>query len=126
MKRGFIGIFLLLLLLFGGLSQIKAAREDLKPIEQTVSLAGQAALAGDWEKTAALTKKARAAWETHILKFSCLAQQQSVREITSLYDEVEVFLAAREAVHCSATCAVLKNQLQALLEDQALELQNLL
>ena len=126
MKRGFFGIFLLLLLFFGGLSQGRSARQNLKPIAQTMSLAGQAALEEDWEKTAALTGKARTAWESYTLKFSCLAQQQSVREITALYEEVEIFLKAEEGGHCSAACSMVKNQLLALLEDQALNLENLL
>ena len=126
MKRGFFGIFLLLLLLFGGLSQGRSARRDLKPIADTMMLAGQAALEENWEQTAALTEKARAAWESCISKFSCLAPQQSVREISALYEEVEIFLKAEEGGHCSAACSMLKNQLLALLEDQALNLQNLL
>ena len=126
MKRGVFGILLLILILFLGLTQMRDSRSNLKPIAADMELASQAVLQGDIKKAAALTDRARAAWEDYRLKFSSLSQQQAVRSVDSLYDEVKVFLIAGETVHCSATCEVLKNQLLALLEDQQLNLLNLL
>ena len=126
MKRGLIGGILMVLLLFAGLTEMKTVRRELNPMADTMEQAAQAVLRGVYKKTAALTAKARAAWEDSHFRFSCLSHQQAVRQIDGLYDEVEVFLQAKEKVHCSAACQALKNQLRALLEDQKLDLPNLL
>ena len=126
MKRGFFGPILLAVILTVSLLIGAAAKKELAPIAGDVDLASETVLQEQWQKTAALTEKSRAAWNEIRMKFSCLSQQQAVREIDSLYDQVEVFLNAEEAVHCSATCADLKNHLQALLEEQKLCLSNLL
>ena len=125
MKRGLFGVILLLCLIFGGLHQIRQVRKDLSPIIGDMELAAQAILQEQDQKTAALTDGARAAWEQYRTKYSCLNDQQQVRQIDSLYDEVMVFLTAKERVHCSAACMALKNQLLALQEDQSLNLPNL-
>ena len=126
MKRGVFGVILLVLIFFLGLTQMRDSRKELRPIAADMELASQAVLQGDLKKAAALTDGARAAWEDIRLKFSCLSQQQAVRSIDSLYDEVRVFLIAGEAVHCGAACEALKNQLRALQDDQQLDLLNLL
>ena len=126
MKRGLFGCLLLIVLLSAGLTELKATRQLLKPIVSHAELASQTVLQGDFEKTAALTEKARAAWEKTRGRFSFLNEQEAVREIDRLYDEAEVFLRSGEKIHCSAAFASLKNQLQALLEDQQLSLPNLL
>ena len=126
MKRGTFGILLLILLFFAGLSSMRSVREEIRPIAGNMELAAQAALREDYGQTAALTEKARTAWNENHLKFSLLSDQATVRTIDSLYDEVEVFLKAEEKVHCSAACQALKNQLQALMEEQNLSLPILL
>ena len=126
MKRGTFGAVLLAALFFLCLSEMRFARRELKPMAGQIRQAAEAAALGDYEKTAALTEKAGAAWEKCRGKFSCLSQQQAVRDIDGLYDEVRVFLLAKEQVHCAAACENLKNHLLALLEDQKLCFANLL
>lgn len=126
MKRGVFGIVLLTAIFFGGLWAGKSARQDLNQAADAMDLAARAVLQGDIEKTAALTLKVRTAWDDNRLKYSILSDQQQVREIDSLLDEAEVFLVAGERVHCGSTCAVIKNRLKSLLEDQQLQLHILL
>ena len=126
MKRGSFGVVLLAGLFFLSLTEARSVRQDLTPVAAYMEQASQTVLRGDIEKTAALTGQARAAWEAWRLKYSSLTQQQEVWEIDRLWEEVEVFLTAGETVHCSAACAELKNQVQALMEDQQLSLHNLL
>lgn len=126
MKRGAFGCILLIALFFFSLTGIRTAHQELSPIARRMDMASEAALQSDWQKTAALTREARAAWEDYRFKYSCLSQQEDVREIDGLYDEVQVFLKAGESVHCSAACAALKNQLLGLLEDQKLSFPSLL
>ena len=125
MKRGIFGCVLLGLLLAFSLQISRQARKEILPIAGEMSQAQEAILREDYKKTAALTDGARAAWEKYRAKYSSLGDQQQIRNIDSLYDEVKVFLTAGETVHCSAACAELKNQLLALLEDQKVNIPNL-
>ena len=126
MKRGIFGVILLLLLFFGGLLESRSVHRDLAPIAYGMEQASHAVRMGDTKKAAALTGKARAAWEVFETKYSSLTQQQDVWEIDSLWDEVQVFLESGETVHCSAACAELKNHLRAMLQNQQLSIHSLL
>lgn len=126
MKRGILGIFLLVFLFGISLLEAISAARQLRPIEDQLAEASQTALREDTEKTADLTGTARSAWGDYRLKFSCFSQQDAVREIDSLFAQADVFLRSGEMVHCSAACIELKNQLQALLEDQIPNLPSLL
>ena len=126
MKRGTFGVIVLLALFAGSFTAMNTVRSQLSPVISRMELASRAAGEGDLQKTAALTEEARAAWETYRLKFSCLSPQESVREIDSLYERVRVYGEAEEPAHCRETCTILKNRLEALLEDQLLTLKNLL
>ena len=63
MKRCRFGAVLLLLLLAATLVTARAGREGPLAVSRLTGQIRQAADQGDWEKTAALTEKAGAAWE---------------------------------------------------------------
>ena len=126
MKRGYLGMALLgaILLLSILISGISARRAE--PIHENLEQAAGAALRGDWQKTAALTGKARAAWEDGKFYFSCFAHQDEVRDIDSLFGQLEIYQSAREGPGCSALCVMLENLTRELQEDQCLNLHHLL
>ena len=92
MKRGIFGCVLLALLLAFSLQISRQTGRELLPMAGELALAQEAILREDYKKTAALTDGARAAWEQYRAKYSSLGDQQQIRNIDSLYDEVRVFL----------------------------------
>ena len=126
MKRGIFGICLLIGLLALGIAAMLTAKHQLTPIEEDLGQVSQAALHGDWQKTAALTGKARAAWEDCRDLFSCFAQQEEIHEIDRLYDQLEIYAVAGEKRLCSSIAAQLRNLTKELQEDQLLNLPHLL
>ncbi len=118
MKRGTFGVILLLVILIGSLLCSLMVRNQIGSLTEDLERAAQAALRKDYKETAALTEKVSTAWKKYRMKFSCLSHQDAVREIDSLFAQMEVFQSTEEAACCSAACVMLKNQLQALLEDQ--------
>lgn len=118
MKRGVFGILLLLVIFAGSFLYSFLVKNQICPLIENLEQASQAVLREDLKETAALTEKVSAAWEDYRLKFSCFSHQNSVREIDSLMSEIKVFYTAGELTLCRAACVQLKNQMQALLEDQ--------
>ena len=119
MKRGLLGLGLLLtLLILGGL--LWAGTESrLAPVEQKLC---QAALAGEnWEKISALTREARAEWEDCRIFSGLLFSQSSVEEIDGIFARLNLWQQRREAGAFASDCLLLAGKLRALADSQSLK-----
>ena len=125
MKRGRIGISLLLILLVLGLvaAFYMTGMED---ISQTVRSA--AALAGneDWEGAQRLLRKANKDWHSRRHFTACLTDHGTLEEIDSMLSQLEVYQRHREALPFVTLCTQLEHRLQDLSEAQKLTWWNVL
>lgn len=126
MKRMWVGIVLLLLLLGGGLGVSCAMDRAHAPMIRELEAAVQAALTDDWQQAQACTFAARSGWEKNWKKVASLADHSPMEEIDGLFAQLEVFLVTREDVHFASTCAQLCKLLRAMSEAHAVSWQNLL
>ncbi len=126
MKRGMFGMGILAVLLILCLIFMGTAAVLPREICQNLYEAADTALLGDWEKTAALTEEARAAWEDIRLFYRCITYQDQIQEIDSLFSQLTAYERAQDGGTCGATCLSLADETRALGEDQLLTLWNLL
>ena len=105
MKRFWIGIALLAVMLGSGIWITIAANRVHGRISDTLSFASQAALKGDWDTAQGKTLEAMAKWERCRKATAAIADHEPMEEIDSLFSQLEVLLQLREAASFSALCA---------------------
>ena len=126
MKRGLFGMGILAVLLIVCLIVMGTAAVLPRQLAEDLQGAAEAALAGDWEKTAALTEGARAAWGEIRRFYCCITHQDALQKIDSLFSQLEAYRRAGEAGSYGAACLSLAAQTRSLGEDQLLTLWQLL
>lgn len=123
MRRGLLGMGILAVLLILCLMIMTAAAVLPRQLAADLQAAAEAALSEDWEKTAALTGKARAAWEEIRLFYCCITSQDEIQEMDSLFLQAAAYVQAEETGSCAAACLSLADQARSLGEDQILTIQ---
>ena len=113
MKRGWIGLALLLILLGGGLLVTWFMEETHEEIADRLEDAGVLALAGDWDGADRLIRRARQKWDNSWRISAALTDHASLEEIDSLFAQLETYRKQREKLSFAALCA----QLGSLLDD---------
>lgn len=126
MKRGWIGLGLLLALLAGSIAVTRAMDRGHDPIARELETASDLALEGDWETAAALARNAKAEWEDKWNFGAAFADHEPMEEIDGLFAQVEVYVRAREEVSFAAVCAELSKRLEAMGDAHGLTWWNLL
>ena len=126
MKRGLFGMGILAVLLIVCLIVMGMAAVLPRQITEDLQGAADAALAGDWEKTAALTEKARTAWREIRPFYCCITHQDALQEIDSLFLQLDAYQQTGEAGSYGAACLSLAAQTRSLGEDQLLTIWQLL
>lgn len=105
MKRSWMGAGLLLLLLAGGLAVTCCMAKIHDPIAQTLTAAGEYALAGDWEQADALYQDASAAWEKTRTFRACFADHGPMEDVDACFAQLKVYLRMKEETAFAAACA---------------------
>ena len=126
MKRFWLGLGLLGLLLGLGIweqTQIPALTE---PIAEQLDAAAQAAFLEDWEKAAACAGVAQQKWQKCWDLLAITTHHGPMEEIDGLLAQAEALLRAREESKFSAYCARLAELIRALGEAHRVNLRNLL
>lgn len=126
MKRMWVGIVLLLVLLGGSLAVAWAMVSTHDPVIRALETASRAALAQDWQEAGAHVFTARKQWEQNRKYVASIADHSPMEEIDGLFAELAIFLKTREDVHFAATCAQLCKRLRAMEEAHTVSWQNLL
>ncbi len=126
MKRLWLGVAILAVLL-GLTLGLQAGMSALhEPIARELNQAAEAALAGDWALARNLSDQARDRWErTHSLTAS-VADHSPMDELDMLFAELPVFAREEEAVHFAATCRSAAQMAQAMAQAHSLTWWNLL
>lgn len=126
MKRGWIGLALLLILLGAGLLVTWFMGETHEEIADKLEDAGVLALTGDWEGADRLVRRARMEWDKSWRISAALTDHEPMEEIDSLFAQLEIYRRQREALSFGALCAQLSSLLEDLGDAQGLNWWNLL
>ena len=114
MKRIWIGIGLLVVLLAAGIWTAEFARDSQRPGAKDLRRASELALAEDWPQAEALRKRALDHWEKRWRLTAAFADHEPMDEIDGIFAELKVYAAVRDQVAYSAACAHLAELLEAL------------
>lgn len=126
MKRGWLGVALLIVLLIAGVV-IQLGMDSLhRQSVQTLEQAAEASLAENWEQAETLALQARESWYSCYRLTASVADHAPMDEIDRLYGELLVYLRQRETVHFAATCAQLARMTHAMGEAHRFSFGNLL
>ncbi len=126
MKRGGIGLAILLILLAAGFLATWFMEEVHEQMGDTLEKAGKLALAENWEGADRLVRKARQDWEKKRRISAALSSHAPLEEIDSLFSQLEVYQGQREKLAFAAACAQLASYLEDLGDAQDLTWWNLL
>lgn len=126
MKRFWVGVGLLAVLMGIGVITAVSMRYVHAPVAELLSRASRAALTEDWEKAEALSKEAMEQWQQHWHATAALADHEPMEEIDSLFAELEVYLETKEDVHFAACCRNLSTLAKAVGEAHTINWWNLM
>lgn len=113
MKRMWIGVGLLAVLLAAGLLVGAAMESRLCPGAEELRQAGALAQAGEWKKAEALTASVRADWDEALWLAEILTSHEQLEQIEVSFSQFSAY-AGTDAVAYSALCTALAQQLEAL------------
>lgn len=126
MKRLYIGAALLAVMLAAGICLTAVFTGIHGPLSEQLQEAQAAAVAGDWEKAADLTARAREKWEKYRHFTAAVADHEPLEEMDSLFARLEVLCQLREEDEFAADCAQLARLADAMAESQRINWWNLL
>lgn len=126
MKRMYIGIGLLAVLLGAGilLTALFTALHD--PISDTLEQAQAAAQAGDWAAAQALTDQARSAWGQSRFFTAAVADHEPMEEMEAMFSRLAALAQLRQSDEFTSDCAQLAHMAKAMADSQRLTWWNLL
>ena len=121
MKRLWIGIAFLALLLAGGFG-INAGMDNLqKEISQQLDAACQTALAGDLEQAAVQANAAKEIWEQYRDLVAAVTDHEPMEEMDTLFAQLPIYYETDSPLNFAAVCSDLTLLMQAIGENQALK-----
>lgn len=125
MKRCWIGVGFLVVLLCTSLAVSWGMEKIHKPIEQELNRAAECALREDWKQGSRHFERAKESWDRweHI-RFS-FADHNPVEEISAGFRGLEVYRAAREETDFAARCRELARKVAAVGEAHGISWWNL-
>lgn len=126
MKRSWIGLGLLLVLLAVGIVTTWAMDKIHGPIEGQLQQAAAFALGGNWEQADAVARQALSDWDKWEHFRACLSDHTPVEEIDAGLEELKIYAAARENAAFAAACAELGRKIAAVGEAHTLVWWNIL
>lgn len=126
MKRAWIGLGLLLVLLILGIGSTLAMDRIHTPIARQLDKASDAALSGHWQEAHALASGARSRWEQYRSFVACITNHEVLEDADAQFARLEILEQTREASAFSSGCAGLSSLFEALADMQQLNLWNLM
>lgn len=126
MKRGLVGIALLLVLLALGLSVSLWLGQRQEALAETLGAAVTLARNGDWEGADRLLRKAEAEWRGQWKLAAAVTDHAPLEEIDSMLSQLKLYAEQRELLSFAALCVQLEHRLRDIGEAQKLTWWNLL
>ncbi len=120
MKRLWIGILFLAVMLAGG-AGIRLGMESLQQeISQQLDSASQQALEGELSQAKARAQEAQRLWEKYRDLVAAVTDHGPMEEMDTLFSQLPIFEKADSAMNYAAVCSELSMLMQAIGENQAL------
>lgn len=126
MKRSWIGLGILLILLVLGLLSTYAMDRIHEPIEKDLKQAAECAILGDWVNADMFFRQAKGNWEKWEHFRACLADHTPTEEIDAEFAMLEVYCYAQEDAAFAAGCCELARKAAAVGEAHGLVWWNML
>ena len=126
MKRLWIGVGLLLLLLVLGIGSTVVMEAVHEPISEQLERSSEAALSGHWQEAHILVAGAKDRWEQYREFVACIADHEALEEADAQFARLEVLERAQEAVAFATGCAELSALFDTLADMHDLSLWNLM
>ncbi len=126
MKRLWIGVIILAILLGLGIGTTVFALRTNNSISESLDQTSKAALKGEWAEAEALSRKAKDQWESCRKGMASIADHEPMEEIDDLFSQMEVYLQTRQQIPFSACCASLSVLIKAIGEAHAINWWSLL
>ena len=126
MKRLWIGVLILLLLLCAGIGVTVFADQVHTRISDSLSQAADAALAEDWDTANALSSGAKKQWDAYHNITASITDHEPMEEIDSLFSQLEVYAKTEQTAAFSACCEALRVFVKAIGEAQSVSWWSLL
>ena len=125
MKRLWIGILLMAILLGLGIGSTAAMDRIHTPIAQQLEDAAAAALEGHWLEAHILLAGAKSRWEKYWDFVACITDHESMEEADALFARLDILEQAQQTVAFSAGCSELAAKFEAMADMQDFSLRNL-
>lgn len=126
MKRSWMGLGLLAIMLAIGLLFSCSMEKRHQPIAAALDQAADCALRAQWEQAAALSEKAQQQWEAYNTMRSFLFSHAPLEEADAAFAELSVYLQTRETVAFASLCRKLASDIRAMGSASGLSFENLL
>lgn len=126
MRRMWIGVGLLALVLVAGLWAAEWMDRSHGAMAKDLDRAGEFAMAGRWEDARRELDAVRENWQKKRPVTAAFADHEPLEEIDGLFAQLEIFAQGKKQTDFAAVCAYLARQLEALGDDHSLTLYNLL
>lgn len=126
MKRLWLGLIIVAVLLIGGALSSKALTAIHTPIASDLDRAAAAAMAGDWGAAQDMLLHATVRWERFRALTATLTDHAPLDQADSLFRELLTYSRAKEDLQFSAACAHLSTCITAIGESHRLNWRNLL
>ena len=120
MKRFWIGIVLLTVLLAGGIAMLLFSHRFYSGFSDTLEAAADAALAENWKDARLLTEQAAAQWDRRHRFFASFTDHEPVEEIELLLSRLALFQKAELPVDFADACEGLMGLCEAIDEFHSL------
>ena len=105
MKRLWLGIGILTILLSLGLASTIGMAQVCTPISQTLSSAADLVQEGQWAQAAALSKQAKSRWERWRNLTASLTDHEPMEEVDSLFAALDIYAREGDALRFADCCA---------------------
>lgn len=126
MKRSWIGLGLLLVLLISGLLVTRGMTDRAGSVAERLTAAANNALVGNWDIAESLVESASSDWEKNRPFTAAFADHSPMEDIEDDFAQLDIFLRTKEKETFAATAAQLAKKVEAVGEAHALHWQNIL
>ena len=121
MKRLWIGVVLLAVMLVAGVAMLVVSRNFYGAFSAALEQAGECALAENWEEAGDKLRESRRLWEQYRRFWSASADHEPVEDVQSLFSQLEVYEKCRLGVDFAAVCRSIVHRAEAIDEAQGLK-----
>lgn len=126
MKRLWIGIGILIILLGLGIGTTVFAVRTHSGISQALKQASESALRGKWEEARQFSLNAKAKWDACRDITAAIADHEPMEQIDDLFSQLDIYLLTRQQIPFSTCCASLGVLTEAIGEAHAINWWSLL